>query len=207
MTLLDLDRLQGAPLRRDPFEFVIVEDFVPPPDCAALIADFPRVPGHGSYPLDRIACGPAFTRLADEMAGDALRQAIADKFAIDLTERPTMITVRGRSDGKDGRIHTDSATKLITLLLYLNPAWDEEAGRLRLLRGPDDLDDFAAEVPPLAGAMVAFRRSATSFHGHRPHVGERRVVQLNWVTDATVVRRETARHRWSARLKALNPFG
>ena len=74
------------------------------------------------------ACGPAFARLAAELEGDALRQAIAEKFAIDLDGRPTMITVRGHSDGKDGRIHTDSATKLITLLLYLNPVW-EEAGR------------------------------------------------------------------------------
>lgn len=206
MTVLDLDRLRNAPLRRDPFDFVIVDDFVSTPHHAALIADFPHLPGHGSYPLDLTACGPAFLRLADEMAGDGLRQAIEDKFEIDLAGRPTMITVRGRSDGKDGRIHTDSGTKLITLLLYLNPEWEEEGGRLRLLHAADDLEDYAAEVPPLAGAMVAFRRSASSFHGHRPHVGERRVVQLNWVTDSAVVRRETTRHRWSARLKGLNPF-
>src|SRR5207248_2303767 len=136
-----------------------------------------------------------FARLADELSGSELRQEIEHKFEIDLTNRPTMITVRGHSDGKDGRIHTDSATKLITMLLYLNSVWPEEAGRLRLLRGPDDLEDYAAEVPPLAGAMVAFRRSTASFHGHRPHVGQRRVVQLNWVTDSAVVRRETARHR------------
>ncbi len=55
--------------------------------------------------------------------------------------------------------------------------------------------------------MVAFRRSDNSFHGHHPHVGERRSIQLNWVTDARVVRRELGRHRWSARLKTLNPFG
>jgi len=206
VTVLDLDRLRNAPLRRDPFDFVIVEDFVPVPRHAALIADFPHLPGHGSYPLDLAACGPAFARLAGEMAGDGLRQAIEDKFDIDLAGRPTMITVRGRSDGKDGRIHTDSETKLITLLLYLNPEWEGEGGRLRLLHGADDLEDYAAEIPPLAGAMVAFRRTPSSFHGHRPHVGERRVVQLNWVTDSAVVRRETARHRWSARLKALNPF-
>jgi SM-20-related protein len=54
--------------------------------------------------------------------------------------------------------------------------------------------------------MVAFRRSANSFHGHRPHIGERRSIQLNWVTDQRVVRRELGRHRWSARFKALNPF-
>ena len=118
-----------------------------------------------------------------------------------------MITVRGRSDGKDGRIHTDSPTKLITLLLYMNPVWDEKGGRLRLLRGADDLDDFVAEVAPLAGTMVAFRRSDSEFHGHRPHRGERRVVQLNWVTAPKIVRREIARHRWPAWLKDINPFG
>lgn len=206
MNLLDLDRLRAAPLHRDPFEFVIVDDLISVPDHAALIADFPRLPGHGSYPLDLAACGPVFARLAEELSGAELRQEIEEKFAIDLTDRPTMITVRGHSDGKDGRIHTDSATKLITLLLYLNIEWQEDGGRLRLLRGAHDLDDYAAEVPPLAGTMVAFRRSDASFHGHRPHVGARRVVQLNWVTDSAVVRRETSRHRWSARIKALNPF-
>ncbi len=32
------------------------------------------------------------------------------------------------------------------------------------------------------------------------------MVQLNWVTEPAVVRRELNRHRWSARWKALNPF-
>ena len=169
-----------------------------------LLAGFPRVQRHGSFPLDAVAYGTEFAGLAAELEGEALRREIERKFAIDLSGRPTMITVRGRSDGKDGRIHTDSATKLITLLLYLNPVWDEPGGRLRLLRRADDLDDCAAEVAPVAGTMVAFRRSDSSFHGHRPHRGERRVVQLNWVTGPAVVRREIARHRWSARLKAFN---
>ena len=69
-----------------------------------------------------------------------------------------------------------------------------------------NIDNFAREVPPLAGTMLAFRRSDRSFHGHRPHVGERRMLQLNWVTEPAVVRRELRRHRWSARLKALKPF-
>ncbi|HKD69048.1 MAG TPA: 2OG-Fe(II) oxygenase, partial [Candidatus Binataceae bacterium] len=108
--------------------------------------------------------------------------------------------------GKDGRIHTDSETKIITLLLYLNLVWDQPEGRLRLLRRSDDIEDYVREVVPRAGTMLAFRRSSRSFHGHRPHVGERRVVQLNWVTEAAVVRRELNRHLWSARWKALNPF-
>jgi hypothetical protein len=205
--ILDLERLRAAPLCRDPFDFVIVDDFIRADDLPALLADFPFVRRHGSFPLGALSCGAAFGALADELEGEELRHEIEGKFAIDLAGRPTMITVRGKSDGKDGGIHTDSATKLITLLLYLNPVWEEAAGRLRLLRRADDLDDCAAEIAPLAGTMVAFRRSAASFHGHYPHRGERRALQLNWVTDETVVRRELGRHTWSARLKALNPFG
>jgi SM-20-related protein len=205
--ILDLERLRAVPLCRDPFDFVIVDDFVRGENLPALLAGFPMVRRHGSFPLGALCCGAAFGALAAELEGEELRREIERKFAIDLAGRPTMITVRGKSDGKDGRIHTDSPTKLITLLLYMNPVWEADAGRLRLLRRADDLDDCAAEVAPLAGAMVAFRRSAASFHGHYPHRGERRVVQLNWVTDAAVVRRELGRHFWSARLKALNPFG
>jgi SM-20-related protein len=206
MSLVDLARLRDAPLSRDPFEFVVVENFLDRDSLPALVHAFPAIADHGSYPLPALACSPLFARLAAELEGEAMRTAIADKFAIDLDNRPTMITLRAHSDGKDGAIHTDSTTKLITVLIYMNPEWHDPAGRLRLLRRPDDLDDYAAEVPPLAGTMVAFRRSATSFHGHHAHVGARRSIQLNWVTNAGVVRRELGRHRWSARLKAINPL-
>ena len=206
LSLLDLDRLRAAPLSRDPFDFVVVEKFVRPQYLAAAIADFPPLGKHGSFPVNGQRHRAAFERLAAELEGDDLRRAIEAKFALDLSGRPTMITLRGYSDGKDGRVHTDSATKLVTLLLYMNPVWEEEAGRLRLLRRADDLEDFVAEIAPVAGTMVAFRRSANSFHGHHAHIGERRSIQLNWVTDPGVVRRELARHRWSARLKSLNPF-
>jgi SM-20-related protein len=206
MVLLDLARLRDSPLNRDPFDFVVVEDFLARDTLPALVDEFPAVPGHGSYPLSTLTCGSLFARLARELEGGEMRGAIEDKFALDLSERPTMITLRGYSDGKDGGIHTDSVTKLITVLIYMNPEWEEAAGRLRLLRGPDDLTEYAVEVPPLAGTMVAFRRCAASFHGHQAHVGRRRSIQLNWVTDARVVRRELGRHVWSARLKALNPL-
>ena len=199
--------MRAAPLVRDPFDFIVVEEFVRRDALAPLVADFPDIRRHGSFPVDTLVYGPAFARLVTALTGAELRCAIADKFGIDLSDRPTLLTVRGKSDAKDGLIHTDSATKIITLLLYMNPVWESAEGRLRLLRGPRDLEDYAVEVAPLAGTMLAFRRSERSFHGHRAHVGERRSLQLNWVTDGAVVRRELGRHRWSARLKALNPFG
>ena len=204
--MLDLDRLLAAPLEQEPFDFVVVENFVRGSALAGVVADFPRVRGGGSYPIETLEYGAAFGELVAALTGAELRRAIEDKFAVDLGARPTMLTVRAMGDGKDGRIHTDSETKIITLLLYMNPVWQFAEGRLRLLRGPDDLDDFVREIVPLAGTMLAFRRSERSFHGHRPYLGPRRALQLNWVRDRAVVRRELGRHRWSARLKALNPF-
>jgi hypothetical protein len=207
LDILDLDRLRAAPLVRDPFDFVVVEEFLRRDALGPLLAEFPQIRDHGSYPVESLECGAAFARLVAALRGAELRWAIEEKFGIDLCDRPTLLTLRGRSDGKDGRIHTDSASKIITVLLYMNPVWGPAEGRLRLLHGPDDLEDYVAEVPPLAGTMLAFRRGERSFHGHRAHTGERRSLQLNWVSDHSVVRRELARHRWSARLKALSPFG
>jgi SM-20-related protein len=190
-------------LQRDPFDFVVVEGFLAPAFLADAVRGFPRLPGAGSFPLAGLPLGAQFARLVAALEGRELREAIAEKFGLDLEGRPTMVTLRGWSDGGDGRIHTDSRSKLVTLLLYLNPVWQAAGGRLRLLRGPGDLEDYAVEVAPLCGTMLAFRRSEKSFHGHRPHIGERRVLQLNWVSEESVVCRELARHRWSARGKAL----
>jgi SM-20-related protein len=206
LELLDLEGLRAAPLTREPFEFVVVDEFVREDALPAILADFPEIRRTGSFPIDTLAHGPAFGELAAALRGAALRRAIEEKFEVDLGDRPTLLTARGRSDGRDGHIHTDSPSKIITLLLYMNPVWEHAEGRLRLLRGPADLEDYAREVAPLAGTMLAFRRSDRSFHGHYPHYGERRSLQLNWVSDIAVVRRELGRHRWSARLKALNPF-
>src|SRR5690242_306424 len=51
LSLLDLDRLRTAPLVRDPFDFVIVEDFIRAERLPELLADFPAIRGHGSFPL------------------------------------------------------------------------------------------------------------------------------------------------------------
>ncbi len=206
MTILDFDRLDAAPLERDPFDFVVVDNFIHGDGLAAAIADFPPINGAGSYPPESLSYGPGFAALIAALTGARLAESIGAKFGIDLDGRPTLLTVRGMGDSHDGHIHTDSESKLVTLLLYMNLEWEHTTGRLRLLRGPHDLDDYAREVAPLAGTMLAFRRSERSFHGHHPYIGPRRSVQLNWVRDRAVVRRELGRHRWSARLKALNPF-
>jgi len=39
--ILDLDRLETSPLRRDPFDFVLVDNFIRVETLPALLADFP----------------------------------------------------------------------------------------------------------------------------------------------------------------------
>ncbi|HUN49549.1 MAG TPA: 2OG-Fe(II) oxygenase [Candidatus Sulfotelmatobacter sp.] len=203
---LDCAALARTALATDPFPYVIVPGFLRAGTLARIHADFPRLDRAGSFPSTELTYGDSFGRLLAELEGPVLRAAIERKFAVDLAGRPTMITVRGQARRADGKIHSDSKSKLITVLLYLNAQWEAPGGRLRLLRSNRDLDDVAAEVPPDAGTLLAFKVTDNSWHGHEPFEGQRRAIQLNWVTDQDVVRREQSRHRFSARLKRLNPF-
>jgi hypothetical protein len=200
---LDFPALSAATLVREPYEHVIVPGFLKADASAAVNADYPKIDKPGSFPSDTLEYGPAFAALLAELTGPESTAVFSDKFGIDLAPHPTTVTVRGMCQQKDGRIHTDTKSKIITVLLYMNAAWEDSGGRLRVLRSADNLDDYAAEVPPIEGTLLAFRRSETSFHGHKPFVGARRVIQLNWVTDAGVAWRESARHRVSAFLKRL----
>jgi hypothetical protein len=206
MPALDLDALRAAPLTRQPFDYVVVPGLVTPEARAAIHDDYPRIEQPGSFPAGVLRYGPAFRMLLDELTGPDLRQLFEDKFRITLTGCPTMVTVRGRCGPKDGNIHTDAVSKLITVLIYMNPNWEQAGGRLRLLRSATDINDVLVEIPPEEGTLVAFRRSDSSYHGHLPFIGPRRVVQLNWVTDHGTVRRELLRHRisaWTKRVLAL----
>lgn len=204
--MIELDLLRATPLATDPFDHVIVPGFVNESACTVLAADFPEIERPGSFPLSELQYGPAFGRLVDLLQGPDMAAAMAEKFSLALGEHPTLITVRGRTQAKDGRIHTDSSSKLLTVLLYLNDSWDSPDGRLRLLRTADSLENPPVEVPPDAGTLLAFRNGPVSWHGHTSFAGQRRAIQLNWVTDQAVVRREQFRHTVSARIKRLNPF-
>jgi len=202
-----LDALRDAALVTEPFTFVYVPGFVAADQFARVHDDFPLIETPGSHPVDTLSYGPAFGALVAALEGPAMRRAVEAKLGITLAGHPTMVTVRGMGRDRDGSIHTDSETKIVTLLLYCNKGWDHAGGRLRLLRSADDIEDFMLEIPPVGGNMVMFRRSERSFHGHLPADEPRRLLQLNWMVDRQARDRELARHRRSAWIKRLNPFG
>lgn len=200
--MINLAALRQTPLVRDPYDHVIVDGFVPADALHAVNGDFPKVPTTGSFPLSELSYGPAFATLVDEMLGPEFQDAMAERFQITLDKYFRIVTVRGRVGPHDGGVHTDATWKIISVLLYLNESWEDAGGRLRLLRD-EDVNHTAVEIVPKWGTLLAFRRADNSWHGHLPAEGERRVVQLNWVTSQEMADRELRRHKRSAFFKKL----
>jgi hypothetical protein len=206
MIELDYAALRATPVATDPFPHVVVANFVPLEALHAVIADLPALGKRGSFPADALTLGPNARALMDEMEGPQLRQAIGERFGLDLDDSPTMVTLRGWTNDRDGYIHRDSTAKRVTVLLYLNPAtdaWAQHEGCLRLLRGPDDLADYAVEVPPVNGTLLVFPNGPDAWHGHKRFTGQRFSVQLNYMTTDAKARSELRRHRISAFVKRL----
>ncbi len=204
--MINFDAIAKTELTREPFQFFATPGVLSAMDLAAIREDFPDIRKPGIFPLSELSYGPAFARLIEDIKSQELEDVMAEKYGVDLSDKPLMITVRGQAQKKDGRIHTDTKTKFVTCLLYLNEIWDPGEGRLRMLRKPDDLDDFIAEIPPNGGTLASFLRAENSWHGHQPFVGERRYVMFNWMTSPAALARELGRHRVTAKIKQLNPF-
>ena len=206
MAELDYARLRETPVATDPFPHVVVPGFVPPDRLRAVLRDLPAVMPRGSFPVESLRLGPEAAALARELEGPAVNEAIAARFGLDLSDAPTMLTLRGRTTQRDGQIHADSTAKRVTVLLYLNPAadaWADHEGCLRLLRGPSDLEDYAVEVLPVNGTLLVFPNGPDRWHGHKAFSGRRYSFQLNYMSTDGKARSELRRHRLSAFVKRL----
>ncbi len=199
-SILDLEALSGTPLQQDPFDFMAVPGLVKPHALAAANQDYPAIDRPSNRPLDSLSYGPGFQRLLDALNGPAFAQALGDKFGVDLSSCPTTITVRKFCEASDGNIHTDHRSKVITVIVYFNEDWSHEEGKLRMLRSKSDIEDYAAEVPPLGGTLLAFRRTDHSFHGHTRFEGERRMLQMNFLKSSTLSRYRQRFDRFSTHL-------
>lgn len=202
--LLNLDSIRKATLCEEPYPYMILDNLLKPEITTKLIQDFPVIERRGSFPLSALHYSGFFKTLIEELERIELRDLISERFEIDLTEKATMMTVRGITNERDGKIHIDSKSKLITVLLYLNPTWeDAKAGCLRVLFNQHDLQNYAAEITPLAGRCLIFKVTPNCWHGHEPYIGVRRSLQLNYVTSVEARESHLKRHRISAFFKNL----
>lgn len=201
--VLNADAIRSAALIAEPFPHLIIDNLLRPERLAAVAASFPATPKRGSFPLDAVSYSGDFAALMEEIQSDALRDLIGERLGMDLKDKPPLVTLRGHATARDGHIHTDSKSKLVTLLLYLNPGWQAPGGRLRLLYNDRDLSPYAAEISPEAGRCVIFKVTPNCWHGHEVFLGERRSVQLNYVASDEARQRQIQQHRLSAFLKKV----
>lgn len=201
---IDLDVIRTAPVNQQPYPFLLNSNFLKRDQVEDLRREFPDIKKPGFLTVDDVEVKGKFKRLIDELEGPELTKALSERFGVDLSPYPRLTTIRKVSQLKDGRIHTDGPSKVLTLLVYMNDEWqDDGAGRLRVLNGPDDFDDMVTEVPPTMGTVFAFLRGEKSWHGHKPFAGERRVVQVAWIKDAEELERKKSRNTVAKFLKGI----
>ncbi len=204
--LLNLMNLQNTPVQTAPFPYAVIPNFINTDYLTQLVRSFPSITHRGSVPVSTITCDPLFQQLIDELEGSALRALIAEKFSIELENKPTIITLRGHTTPRDGHIHTDSKDKLITVLIYMNENWNSREGQLRILNGEHSLDDYVAEVPALAGTCLIFKVTPNCWHGHTTFTGKRLSLQLNYLIDEAALAKHHQHHYFSAKLKRWFPW-
>ncbi len=204
-SLINLEAIQNTSVNQSPFPYTIIPDFLKAESLHSLVNEYPDINSRGSVPAESLECTPGFRKLLAELEGPALRELIARKFSIDLTNKPTMLTLRGLTTERDGIIHTDSKSKLITVLLYMNATWDSEQGKLRLLNGSDSLDNYFEEISPLAGNCLIFKVTPNGWHGHHPFVGKRLSLQLNYLASQGALTKHLNHHRLTALFKRYLP--
>jgi SM-20-related protein len=202
---LGIEKLRATTLHTAPFEHMMVPAFLTADSIRGINATYPPIVKGGSYPIEALETGMTIKEVIDELDGPEFEAVVAEKFRVDLTGKPKMYSLRGYLRAKDGKIHTDSKDKIITVLLYLNESWEHAGGRLRLLRNGTDLQNYVAEVPPDNGTLLVFKRADNSWHGHYPFEGQRRALQMNWMTSASSKGFHAIRHKLSAAIKKLTP--
>jgi SM-20-related protein len=207
MQILNLDAFRGGSVSDDPYRHFTADDVIRADARADLHASFPDIAIEGTVVPDDAVVRGAFAALIADLKSPEMAAVMSEKLGLDLTTRPVFINMSRWCKRTDGRIHTDSASKLATLLVYMNPTWENGSdGCFRVLRGEHDFEDFTMEVPPLMGKAMAFRRADNSWHGFRPFAGERRMVQTTWLLDDSKLQKKMRSGRRANWIRRLNPF-
>jgi SM-20-related protein len=199
--MLDLERIRNAPVRADPYPYFMVEGALKAAEAPKVAADFPQIDRAGAINVDDTRFGPSFGALLDDLKSDAFRRLIAEKLDVELEGRDIVINVRGQMRLTDGNIHTDTPSKLVTVLLYFNEPGETDKTSLRILKNGKDLDDYVEDIAPRLGNMVVFKVTPNCWHGHNAVPGKRLSLQLNYLSGVKTRGKHQLAHRLVGRMK------
>lgn len=201
--MLNTDALRQSAINKHPYPYLVLRHAIKPSLLTEVLQDFPAIELAGSVPISETQSGPAFLRLIEQLNSMEFRRIIASKFSVNLKSSPIVTTVRGVMRKKDGRIHTDSKSKIITVLIYFNEQWPHDGGRLRILENNTDINNYVEEVVPMAGTMIAFKVTDNCWHGHTAVEGKRLSLQMNYLVSEAAQNKHHFLHKLSAKFKSL----
>ena len=200
---LNKELIVNALINDEYFPFIHVDNiFSNMPASTNLIKDFPNISQGGSFNIS--SDYRSLNQLVEDFKSIEIKEILEDKFNINLKKSIVVPTIRGFSREKDGEIHSDSSSKILTILIYLNEKWDHENGSLRLLRNNDSLEDYIKEIPAIFGNMVIFKVTQNCWHGYKAFEGIRKSIQINYVHNNSI-KIHHIRHSISSFFKALLP--
>ena len=202
MLFLNEEKLNLAEVKKEFFPYFHVENALSQEfDSLDLINDFPDIESGGSFPSDDLAEG-FIKQLVQELEGSEFKSILEKKLDVNLQETEVITTLRGYSRARDGKIHTDSQSKVLTVLLYLNKDWKNRIGNLRLLKENNNLEDYIQEISSEYGNLVAFKVTDNCWHGFIPFEGKRLSIQLNYIYPESLISHKI-RHKFSSAMKKL----
>jgi SM-20-related protein len=201
METINWPQIENATTHNEPYPHMLIEETLLSQEN--LTRDFPTFTFPGLVPPESIECGPSFAALLQELDSQRLRDIIGKKLDMNLSNNPTLMTVRGFSRQRDGRIHVDTPDKVATILLYLNDTWTHDAGKIRVLRSGDNIEDYDKELSPIMGNMFIFKVTDNCWHGHLPLAAKRRAIMVNYMASPEAYKKHHNKHKRSARFKKL----
>jgi hypothetical protein len=184
------ERLNGLAARfqqRDPFRYVVIDDFFSAEYCSELLAQFPAFGsgnarneagelGNKSTVKKIRGIGPAYAALDDALRTREFLDLIGSITGIPNLLYDPWYFGGGTHENRNGQAldaHVDFNKhpierwhRRLNLIAYLNPAWDDAwGGSLQLHSDPRAPADRVTTITPLYNRVVIFETTEWSWHG------------------------------------------
>ena len=118
--ILDFQKLRTTEVNNDYFPYFVADNALREDlDTKALANDFPDLEKGGSFLSANTDAGPSIRELISELEGEEFKTLLENKFNLDLANSSLVTTLRGYSRKRDGQIHTDSKSKIVTNGFFL----------------------------------------------------------------------------------------